>query len=34
MEAEYQEFVTRWEEEGGLEYEAEATAAYAAEHAQ
>lgn len=28
VEAEYQEFVARWEEEGGLEFEAEATAAY------
>lgn len=33
VEAEYQEFIARWEEEGGLEYEAEATAAYAEEHA-
>ncbi len=31
VEAEYKEFVARWEEEGGLEYEAEATAAYAAQ---
>ncbi|MDD3335854.1 MAG: extracellular solute-binding protein [Eubacteriales bacterium] len=31
VEAEYKEFVTRWENEGGLEYEAEATAAYAAQ---
>lgn len=29
--AEYEEFVTRWEEEGGLEFEEEATAAYLAE---
>ncbi len=29
VDAEYKEFVTRWEEEGGLEYEAEATVAYA-----
>ena len=34
VEAEYQEFIARWDEEGGLEYEAEATAAYAAEHQQ
>ena len=29
VDEEYQEFVARWEEEGGLEYEAEATEAYA-----
>ncbi len=29
VDAEYAAFVARWEEEGGLEYEAEATAAYA-----
>lgn len=29
LEAEYAAFVARWEEEGGLEYEAEATQAYA-----
>ena len=28
VEAEYQAFVERWETEGGLEFEAEATAAY------
>jgi len=32
VEAEYAEFVSRWENEGGLEWEAEATAAYNAEH--
>ena len=31
VEAEYQEFIARWDEEGGLEFEAEATAAYAQE---
>lgn len=29
VDAEYAEFVSRWEEEGGLEFEAEATQAYA-----
>ena len=33
VEAEYQEFVARWDEEGGLEVEAEATAAYQEEQA-
>ena len=33
MESELQEFITRWEEEGGLEYEKEATQAYAQEQA-
>ncbi len=33
VEAEYQAFVERWNNEGGLDYEAEATAAYAAEQA-
>ena len=30
VEAEYQEFVSRWESEGGLELEAEATETYKA----
>jgi len=34
VEKEYAEFVSRWENEGGLEWETQATAAYAAEHAQ
>lgn len=34
VQATYEAFVTRWEDEGGLEYEAEATAAYQAEHAE
>ncbi len=33
VDAEYQAFVSRWDEEGGLEYEAEATEAYAAQMA-
>ena len=34
VEAEYEALVTRWENEGGLEWEAQATEAYNAEHAQ
>ena len=34
VEAEYKAFVERWNEEGGLEWEKEATAAYKAEHAE
>ncbi len=33
-QAEYEEYIDRWEQEGGLEYEAEATAAYAEQLAQ
>ena len=32
VEAEYNAFVERWNNEGGLEFEAEATAAYKAEN--